>query len=494
MNNNSQIFGFDNSFAREMEGFFADIDAEKAPSPKLVALNLNLAKELNLDPEMLKSKEGVEIFAGNLVPSGAHPLAQAYAGHQFGGFSPSLGDGRALLLGEIVDETGRRRDIQLKGSGRTPFSRNGDGKAALGPVLREHLFSEAMHALGIPTTRSLAVVATGDEVFREKPLPGAILTRVASSHLRVGTFQFFAARGQTGQVRKLADYAISRHAPNLEGKVDKYLAFLDHVITHQAGLIARWMSVGFIHGVMNTDNMTISGETIDYGPCAFMDTYHPDTVFSSIDDNGRYAYNMQPIIAQWNLARLAESLLVLFDPGDRDQAVRIATGHIESASEIYETQWQNIMRPKLGLEKARNEDAELVNDLLSVMEKGKADFTQTFRMLSLAVEKDDRQFLELFDGQEDILAWLRKWRARLKEEHQSLSGSVARMNAANPVYVPRNHQVEHVLQKAVDENDLRPFEEFLELLKHPFDTKPGMEAYETSAPSDFGPHITYCGT
>ena len=341
-------FAFDNTYARELEGFYVPWKAAQVARPRLVKLNRELAEELGLDAGALDSEEGARIFAGNETPEGAVPLAQAYAGHQFGGFSPQLGDGRALLLGEVIDRNGRRRDIQLKGSGPTPFSRNGDGRAALGPVLREYLIGEAMHALGIPTTRALAAVLTGEPVFRESALPGAVLTRVAASHIRVGTFQLFAARGEQTKVRRLADYVIDRHYPELKGHANPYLALLERVRDRQAELIASWMHVGFIHGVMNTDNMAISGETIDYGPCAFMDHYDPATVFSSIDTRGRYAYANQPKIAQWNLARLAETLVPLID-ADENRAIARATEVVQAFPEIYERHWLKGMRAKLGL-------------------------------------------------------------------------------------------------------------------------------------------------
>ena len=341
-------FAFDNTYRRSLEGFYAPWQAATVPAPKLIQLNRALAAELGLDADALASDAGAAIFAGNVVPLGAEPLAQAYAGHQFGGFVPQLGDGRALLLGEVIDRHGRRRDIQLKGSGRTPFSRGGDGKATLGPVLREYLLGEAMHALGIPTTRALAAVTTGEPVYRDQILPGAVLTRVAASHIRVGTFQFFAARGDTAKVRQLADYTIARHYPDVATAANPYLAFLDAVVNAQAALIARWMLVGFIHGVMNTDNMAVSGETIDYGPCAFMDRYHPQTVFSSIDRQGRYAYGNQPNIARWNLARLAETLLPLIH-SDEKAAIAAVSNAVNAFTDRYDTFWLEGMRAKLGM-------------------------------------------------------------------------------------------------------------------------------------------------
>ncbi|MCB0183395.1 MAG: YdiU family protein, partial [Caldilineaceae bacterium] len=380
-------FDFDNSYARELEGFYVPWEGAKVPAPTIIKLNEPLAEELQLIPAELKSAEGAAILAGATAPTGATPLAQAYAGHQFGGFSPQLGDGRALLIGEVIDRHGRRRDIHLKGSGRTPFSRGGDGKAVLGPVLREYLMGEAMYALGIPTTRALAAVTTGETIYREGPQPGAVLARVASSHLRVGTFQYFAAHGGEEKIRQLADYAIQRHYPELADAANPYVELFRAVRDRQAQLIAQWMSVGFIHGVMNTDNMAISGETIDYGPCAFMDAYNPKTVFSSIDTGGRYAYGNQPGIAQWNLARFAETLLPLIDANQED-AVRIATAELHDFADAYRGYWLAAMRQKLGLTTEVEGDLELVNDLLTVLAEQEVDFTKFFRRLAKAVVGD----------------------------------------------------------------------------------------------------------
>lgn len=402
-------FNFDNSFAGSLDGFFVPWEAAQATSPRLLQFNYGLATELGLDAAALDSALGAEIFSGNLIPEGAVPLAQVYAGHQFGGFSPQLGDGRALLLGEIIDKNQQRRDIQLKGSGRTPFSRNGDGKAALGPILREYLLGEAMHALGIPTTRALAAVTTGDIVHREIPLPGAVLTRIAASHLRVGTFEYFAAREETDKVRQLADYAIARHYPQVQSAENPYLAFFEAVANAQAALIARWMNVGFIHGVMNTDNMTISGETIDYGPCAFMDAYAPGTVFSSIDMQGRYAYANQPSIGQWNLTRLAETLIPLVDE-DIDQAKHLLTNAITAFPSIYDDFWLKGMRAKMGLTTVEDGDRDLVNGLLTAMEQAGADYTLVFRRLSLSMIGDDAAVQTLFDDVADFKAWTSRWR------------------------------------------------------------------------------------
>ncbi len=489
-------FNFDNSFAKELEGFYVPIKGHDAPKPELVRLNESLAAELQLDAEFLSSDAGVEILSGKQAPEGAYPLAQAYAGHQFGGFSPSLGDGRAMLLGEVIDLDGVRRDIQLKGSGRTPFSRNGDGKAALGPVLREYIVSEAMHALGVPTTRSLAAVTTGEQVYREVPLPGAVLTRIASSHLRIGTFQFFAARNDEAKVKQLADYAINRHYPSLNEHPDKYLEFLKAVISVQASLVAQWMAIGFVHGVMNTDNMTISGETIDYGPCAFIDVFTENAVFSSIDETGRYAYRMQPLILQWNLARLAECLLGLIDNEDKDNAVRVATNELNVVPEIYKKQWLERMGAKIGLKEPVAEDNKLIENLLKVMEDGRADFTNTFRALAMAVEKNDQPFLEQFSESTVNPAkdWLADWRSRTRQETVSDDDRIEQMKQANPHYIPRNHLVEEAIREAVSSNNLEPFTSLMTVLEKPFDEQDGTEKYTRGAPADSGPYITFCGT
>jgi serine/tyrosine/threonine adenylyltransferase len=403
-------FAFDNTYARELEGFYVAWKAAQVARPSLVKFNRELAEELGLDADALDSAEGARIFAGNEIPEGAAPLAQAYAGHQFGGFVPQLGDGRALLVGEVIDRNGHRRDIQLKGSGPTPFSRAGDGRAALGPVLREYLIGEAMHALGIPTTRALAAVLTGEPVFRDGALPGAVLTRVAASHIRVGTFQFFAARGDQANVRRLADYVIDRHYPELKGDINPYLALLGRVCDRQAALIARWMHVGFIHGVMNTDNMAISGETIDYGPCAFMDHYDPATVFSSIDLQGRYAYANQPRIGQWNLARFAETLLPLID-ADGNRAIARATEVVNAFPERYEHYWLKGMRAKLGLVSEEEADLNLAADFLRSMEGNNVDYTLAFRYLADAVLGQEERVRALFADPSAYDLWSKHWRA-----------------------------------------------------------------------------------
>ena len=488
-----RYFNFDNSFARSLEGFFTFCQAEPAVAPKMLQFNLALAEELGLDPIALDSEAGLAIFSGNTTPEGSEPLAQAYAGHQFGGFSPQLGDGRALLLGEVIDTQQRRRDIQLKGSGRTPFSRGGDGKAALGPVLREYLIGEGMHALGIPTTRALAAVTTGEKVYRELPLPGAILTRVAASHIRVGTFEFGAARGDVDKVRALADYAIARHYPDTADAENPYLAFVAAVSEAQAALVARWMNIGFIHGVMNTDNMTISGETIDYGPCAFMDSYAPGTVFSSIDHHGRYAYANQPAILSWNLTRLAETLVRFVDP-DKDRAIELLTETIGRIQPLYETYWLAGMRSKIGLSTEDPLDLELINDLLSVMEEGHADFSLVFRRLSQALRGGSNAVRHLFEEPGDFDVWAQRWQKRLEQDGIAAETSAQAMDRVNPIYIPRNHKVEEALAAAVDQEDMIPFSKLLAVLSHPFDEVAGNEAYATPAPVTNIPYQTFCGT
>ncbi|MCC2097942.1 MAG: YdiU family protein, partial [Hyphomicrobiales bacterium] len=426
------------------------------------------------------------------APEGSSPLAQVYAGHQFGGFSPQLGDGRALLIGEVIDRNGQRRDIQLKGSGRTPFSRQGDGKAVLGPVLREYLMGEAMHALGIPTSRALAAVTTGEQIMRDGPEPGAVLTRVAASHLRVGTFQFFAAQQDMGKVQRLADYAIRRHYRDLENRDGRYLAFLRAIIDRQASLIAGWMRVGFIHGVMNTDNMTISGETIDYGPCAFMDVYSPDAVFSSIDYQGRYAFGNQQRIGQWNLARLAETLLPLIHQ-DREESIRIATAEISAYPAIFEGFWLSGMRAKLGLATQEDGDMALAQSLLQAMHDGKADFTMTFRALADHLRGDGDALDRAFGDVSTIQSWLAQWQERLAREQREPQECAGAMDRVNPLYIARNHKVEEALAAAAS-GDYRPFETLLEILRDPFAPLKGFETYARPAPEDFGPYVTYCGT
>ncbi|MGH1350515.1 MAG: protein adenylyltransferase SelO [Methyloligellaceae bacterium] len=489
-------FNFDNSYAGSLEDFYVSWKGDKAPAPKMIKLNTVLAEELRLDPSLLDSETGAEIFSGSKAPEGANPLAQAYAGHQFGFFSSQLGDGRALLLGEVIDIHGNRKDIHLKGSGATPFSRGGDGKAALGPVLREYLLGEAMHALGIPTTRALAAVTTGQDVIRETILPGAVFTRVAASHIRVGTFQFFAARRETEKSRQLADYTIARHYPHLKDAENPYLSFFEAVLDKQAALIARWMHVGFVHGVMNTDNMTISGETIDYGPCAFIDNYNPDALFSSIDEHGRYAYKNQPVIAKWNLSRFAESLLPLIDDND-EAAVEKAKNVIATFPEIYTAYWLDGMRTRLGLSTQEDGDLELANDLLSSMENQNVDYTLLFRSLAKAVNGKPEEAVSLFDDPSAFKSWLPRWQLRYEKEDSSTPNPFNRakaMNKVNPLYIPRNHKVEEALTAAVSNGDYSKFETLLEVLEHPYDEIPGREEFVSPPPDDLGPYKTFCGT
>src|SRR4051794_18052843 len=481
---------FDNTAARLPERFSARLAPTPVRAPKLIRLNRDLADHLGVDPAWLASPEGVEVLAGNRVPDGAVPIALAYAGHQFGHFVPQLGDGRAILLGEVVDRDGVRRDIQLKGSGRTPFSRGGDGRAALGPVLREYIVSEAMAALGIPTTRSLAAVMTGETVVRETYLPGAVLTRVAASHIRVGTFQFFAARGDTEGVRLLADYVIARHYPEAAKADQPYRALLEQVVASQADLIARWLLVGFIHGVMNTDNMSVAGETIDYGPCAFMDAYDPAMVFSWIDHRGRYAYANQPRIALWNLTRLAETLLPLLAE-EQDQAVAQAQEALSSFAPKFEAAYHAGLRRKLGLFTERGSDVTLAGDLLRAMAENQADFTLTFRRLCDAAAGPDHDgpVRDLFVDPTAFDRWASHWRERLGQEPQDGIARRAAMRAVNPAYIPRNHRVEAVITAAVEREDFTPFEELLAGLSQPRAEPTPLAAYPHSpVPPTIGLH------
>lgn len=488
-------FPFDNTYARLPERFFARVAPTPVRGPRLIRVNGPLAAQLGLDPEGLASDEGVEVLAGNRVPEAAEPIATAYAGHQFGGFVPQLGDGRAILLGEVVDRAGARRDVQLKGSGRTPFSRGGDGRSPLGPVLREYVVSEAMAALGIPTTRALAAVATGEAVLRETLVPGAVLTRVASSHIRVGTFQFFASRRDVEGLRLLADHVIARHYPAAASAERPYRALLDAVIRAQAGLIAEWMLIGFVHGVMNTDNMTVTGETIDFGPCAFLDAYDPDAVFSAIDRQGRYAYSMQPAIGIWNLTRFAECLLPLL-AGDSDAAVAEAEQALEAYAPIFEGAYQAGLRRKLGLLTEREGDAELGRDLLQAMSGNGADFTLTFRRLSEAAsaEADDEGVRTLFADPAAYDDWAPRWRRRLDQESTGADTRRAAMLAANPLFIPRNHRVEAVIRAAVDEDDLGPFHELVTVLSNPFEAQPALAHYADPPAEHERVHRTFCGT
>ena len=478
---------FDNSYARLPETFYVRLNPVPVRAPKLVVFNKPLARSLGLNPEALQGEEGAAVFAGNKIPEGAEPLAQAYAGHQFGYFT-MLGDGRAILLGEQVTPTDERVDIQFKGSGKTPFSRNGDGRAALGPMLREYIISEALHALGIPTTRSLAVVTTGEPVFRETTLQGAILTRTAASHLRVGTFQYAAARGNPDALRTLADYTIHRHFPDLAAAENPYLALLQAVMARQASLVARWLLVGFIHGVMNTDNMALCGETIDYGPCAFMDAYDPDTVFSSIDQNGRYAFGRQPQIAQWNLARFAETLLPLIHE-DQQKAVSLASEAVSGFPDSFRHFWLAGMRAKLGLSNQEAEDGALVEDLLDGMQRHGADFTNTFRDLASGALPEASVFQA-----SDFKAWFERWQARLKRQPDSRETSRRLMNTHNPAVIPRNHRVEEALAAATERADFTVMEKLLGVLSRPYQDPPEEAGYHLPAPPSAEPYRTFCGT
>ncbi len=488
----ARLFDFVESEFRELGGLSVPWEPAAVPAPALLVLNDDLARELGLDPAALASPAGLDVLAGNVVPEGAVPVAQAYAGHQFGGCSPRLGDGRALLLGEVLDVHGRRRDVHLKGSGRTPFARGGDGKAAVGPMLREHLIGEAMHALGIPTTRALAVVATGEQVARETMLPGAVLTRVAASHLRVGTFQYAASLREADLLRRLADHAIARHHPAAAEAPQPYVALYDAVIEVQAALVAQWMLVGFVHGVMNTDNMTISGETIDYGPCAFMDAYDPATVYSSIDHGGRYAYANQPLIAQWNLARLAEALLPLFGD-DVERAAATATDVLQTFPERHRRHWLAGMRAKLGMSGELPQDEQLVADLLSVMQAQRIDHTLFHRALAQSLRGDDGPLGSLVADAIGLQAWLTRWRARV-DDGRDAAAVAAAMDTVNPLYIPRNHLVEEALAAATA-GDLGPYEQLLAVVTDPFVERPGRERYAEPAPAGFDRgYRTFCGT
>jgi uncharacterized protein YdiU (UPF0061 family) len=486
---------FDNSYTHLPEHFYARLNPTPAAQPRLIKFNAALAAELGLDVSGVSDDTLAQLFSGNLRLQGAEPLAMAYAGHQFGHFVPKLGDGRAILLGEMRDLTGARRDIQLKGSGRTPYSRDGDGRAAVGPVLREYVVSEAMHALGVPTTRALAIVATGESVYRERRLPGAILTRVAASHVRVGTFQFFAARGDGEAVKQLADYVIDRHYPDIREAEAPYLALFRAVAERQARLIARWMHVGFIHGVMNTDNTAISGETIDFGPCAFMDTYDPAAVFSSIDTAGRYSYANQPYIAQWNLARFAETLLPLLNPV-RERAIELANEELLAFWPPFEQHWLSGMRRKLGLFTAEDEDAQLVLGLLESMHRQQADFTLTFRKLCDAAvgQQHDAGVRALFANAAAYDEWATMWRSRLARESLRAGVRAESMRRANPAFIPRNHRMEQAIQAAVEHEDFTLFTDLMRVLSRPYEDQEGFEAYANAPLASERVLQTFCGT
>jgi uncharacterized protein YdiU (UPF0061 family) len=493
---NTALFPFDNTYARLPPQFHAAQAPTPVSAPRLIRLNHALAASLGADPATLESPEGLAALAGNAIPPGADPIATAYAGHQFGNFVPQLGDGRAILLGEVIDTSGHRRDIQLKGAGRTPFSRGGDGRAALGPVMREYIVSEAMHALGIPTTRALAFVATGDYVFRDAALPGAILTRVASSHIRVGTFQFFAARNDTDAIRTLANHVIARHYPAAATAENPYRALLDAVIASTASLVAQWLLVGFIHGVMNTDNTSVAGETIDYGPCAFMDSFHPGTVYSSIDHAGRYAYGNQPQIAYWNLARFAETLVPILAASE-EAAIAEAHAALDTYPAAFEAAYHAGQRRKLGLTTADPEDPKLFRDLLNRMAENKADHTNTFRALSRAAAagpEADAQVAAEFQNAGAFQEWSTQWRLRLVQEGGPSEARATAMRATNPAYIPRNHRIQAAITAAEQFDDFSKFDELTKILATPFVEQPGFEAYKNPPQPAEVVRQTFCGT
>ena len=490
-------FAFDNSYVRLPDRFYARLDPTPVREPRLIRVNVPLAQELGIDPKQLETPDGMEVLAGNRIPDGAEPLAMAYAGHQFGNWVPQLGDGRAILLGEVRDRDGNRRDIQLKGSGPTPFSRNGDGRAALGPVLREYIVSEAMAALGVPTTRSLAMVETGEKILRQDGfLPGAVLTRVSKSHVRVGTFEFFANRGDVEGTRVLADYVIARLYPDAARADNAYRALLDLVIAQTAHLIAQWQLIGFIHGVMNTDNVSIAGETIDYGPCAFMDAYDPKTVFSSIDQGGRYAYINQPRIAHWNLVRLAQALLPLLDPNE-ETALKSGQEAINGYPAHFEAAYFAGLRRKFGFLETQDGDLELIGDFFKLMAAARSDFTLTFRRLCDCAQGGadaDAIVGDLLGDRAGFDAWATRWRARLAREGATRSAQEAAMRAANPAIIPRNHRIEAVIVAAQERDDFAPLDELLNALSSPFEDRPEFAAFEDPPTPEEIVRQTFCGT
>ncbi|WP_438003035.1 YdiU family protein [Sorangium sp. So ce321] len=488
-------FAFDNTYARLPDRFHARVSPARVREPRVVKVNRALAELLGLDADRLASADGAQVLAGNTLPEGAESIALAYAGHQFGSFVSQLGDGRAILLGEVVGKDGKRRDIQLKGAGRTPFSRGGDGRAALGPVLREYVVSEAMAALGVPTTRALAAVTTGEPVYREEVLPGAVLTRVAASHIRVGTFQFFAARGDREALATLASYALSRHYPEAVGSGNDALALLDRVIAAQASLVARWLGVGFVHGVMNTDNTSISGETIDYGPCAFLDEYDPEKKFSSIDRGGRYAFGNQPGIAQWNMARLAEALLPLL-AGDEKEAVRVATERVQSFTGLFVEAHERVLRAKLGLVREEDEDLALAADLLDRLASNRVDYTVFFRGLcaSAADSAADAKLASLFAEPGAFRDWAEGWRRRLAREDVSPEARASAMRSVNPAFIPRNHRIEELIQAAVLRDDFGPYETLVQVLSRPYDDQPEFAHLSEPPQPEERVQYTFCGT
>ena len=485
-------WNFDNTYFRQLEGFYAAQAPERPPRAELVMFNRDLAAQLGLDLSPGRDQELAQQLSGAMVPAGADPIALAYAGHQFGHFSPQLGDGRAVLLGEIVAPNGMRHDLQLKGSGRTPFSRNGDGKLVLGPALREYLVSEAMAALGIPTTRTLSVVTTGESITRGGPHPGAVLARIAASHIRVGTFQFFAAHLGADHVRKLADYAIARHYPQAASAANPYLALLEEVMNAQIALVAKWISVGFVHGVMNTDNVSISGETIDYGPCAFIDSYAPHAVFSSIDEGGRYAFGNQPNICRWNMLQLASALAEIIAEKGEEEIERVNALLGDFASRYLDA-WIAAMRQKLGLFTEEAADFELVNALFAAMEGQDVDYTLFFRRLADVPSSGDSGVAGLFNDGQALEPWLARWKDRIARDEASAEQRREAMNAVNPLYIPRNHKVEEALE-AAENGDMAPFVKLLDVVTHPYAERDGLDDYAMPAPDDFGRYVTFCGT
>lgn len=482
------------TFVDELDGLYEGWSADHVESPALLVANEAVARELGIDPSWLSSGDGVSALLGATLPP-HRTVAQAYAGHQFGSYSPRLGDGRALLLGEALTHDGRRVDLHLKGSGRTTFSRGGDGKAAVGPMMREYVISEALHALGVPTTRSLAVIATNETIARDRPLPGAVLVRVAASHLRVGSFQYAASTGDPELLRRLADHAIARHHPHCAADPEPYLALLEAVCAAQARLVSQWMAIGFVHGVMNTDNMTISGESIDFGPCAFMDVHDPRTVFSSIDHGGRYAYGQQPGIAQWNLARLAETLLPLLH-SDVQEAIRIATESVERFASVFRLEYVARMRAKLGLvapDLAGEEAVAVVNEFLALMTSHRVDHTLGFRSLSGVLRGQGEAFAALFPGADDVRSWATRWLAGVPSDPSTRLGVADGMDAVNPVHIPRNHLVEEALAAATA-GDLGPLDSLVAVLQHPFERLPGDDRYLSPAPDGWEGYMTFCGT
>ena len=487
MENDNKIgWKFDNTYTGLPESMLTKLSPTPVKSPELVIINKDLSKELGLDFSKINKEQLSSMFSGNILPSGTETIAQAYAGHQFGHFT-ILGDGRAIILGEHIAKNKKRYDIQFKGSGKTPYSRNADGRAALGPMLREYIISEAMYHLKIPTTRSLAVVKTGEKVFRETPLIGAVLTRVASSHIRVGTFQYAFISEDKNNLKFLFDYTLKRHYQNILSSKNPAIDLLIQVLEKQVDLVINWMRVGFIHGVMNTDNMSISGETIDYGPCAFMDIYNPETVFSSIDHNGRYAYFNQPGITKWNLARFAECLVPLID-SDKNKSIQIATEIINTFGEIYNGKWLEMMRKKLGLFNKNDDDEKLINELLSWMDEKKADFTNTFCVLMEQNIEDNKIY-----NDENFIKWKNKWQKRIKLNNKPLTEAIDLMRSVNPLVVPRNHKVEEVLNSA-NSNNLKPLEKFIEVLKKPYENKNNTKEYQLPAPPGNEKYQTFCGT